>query len=347
MFNRDMLQLARAARGITQADIAKKSRVTQALISKIENGLVEPSTDVIETLSGVLGVPVEFFFHKDRIYGLPQFHYRKRARLGVRAVQKIEADINIQRMHIERLVQSFDGLNQINLPSIDLDETEMTPQMAAQQLRGFWMLPSGPIDNLTEAVENAGVIVIQLDFGTRLLDAMSFRIPGLPPLIFMNSAVPGDRYRFSLAHELAHLVLHNAPMDDDDMEDQANKFAAEFLLPANEVRPHLKYPSLGKLGRVKTFWKVSIKALIYNAFQLKLITPSQYRGLNVNYSKAGYSKGEPFPIDVEEASLLSDMVDHHMRKLGYSLADMAQLLCMEPGEFQRKYVGSPQLQLVK
>lgn len=347
MINRDMLQLARAARGFTQADTARASGVTQALISKIENGLGEPSTEVVAAIARALDFPIEFFFCKHKIYGLPQFHYRKRARLGVRAVQKIEAGINIQRMHIERLVQSFEGLKQSNLPNIDLDEKGWTPQRAAQHLRGFWMVPSGPIANLTEIVENAGVVIIQLDFETHLLDAMSFRIPGLPPLIFMNCAVPGDRYRFTLAHELAHLVLHNAPMDDDDMEAQANKFAGGFLMPASEIRPYLKYPSLGKLARVKSYWKVSIKALIYNAFELKLITPAQYRGLNVNYSKAGYSKGEPFPIAVEEPRLFSEMVEHHMQELGYTLIEMAHLLRMEPNEFQRRYVGRPQLRIVE
>jgi Zn-dependent peptidase ImmA (M78 family)/DNA-binding XRE family transcriptional regulator len=347
MFNRDMLQLARAARGFTQEDAARTSGVTQALISKIENGLSEPSAEVIEALSRGLDFPVDFFCYQNKIYGLPQYHYRKRAKLGVRVLQKIEADINIQRIHIERLMQSFDGLKQNNLPTIDLDEKGWTPQSAARYLRGHWMVPSGPVSNITGLLEDAGVLVMQLDFGTHLLDAMSFRIPGLPPLIFMNRYVPGDRYRFTLAHEVAHLILHNAPMSDDDMEDQADKFAAEFLMPAVEIRPYLKYPSLGKLARVKTYWKVSIKALIYNAFQLKLITPSQYRGLNVNYSKAGYSKGEPFPIEVEEPRLLPRMIDYHMRELGYSLADMAKLLFLEPHEVQRRYLGRPQLHVVK
>ena len=84
----------------------------------------------------------------------------------------------------------------------------------------------------------------------------------MPPLIFMNAAMPGDRYRFTLAHELAHLVLHNQPETDEAMEEQADEFASEFLLPAKEIRPYLARPSLGGLARVKPYWKVSIKALL-------------------------------------------------------------------------------------
>lgn len=346
-FNRDMLRVARAARGLTQSDTAKAAGVTQALVSKIENGLtVEPSQDVVAALSTALKFPRAFFYQEDKIYGLPQFHYRKRARLGARRLQRIEADINIQRKHIENLGRSFEPNEEQRLPVVDLDEMQWTPQQAARQFRGLWLVPSGPIRDITAIIEAAGVVVVPLDFGTHLLDALSFRVPGLSPLIFVNRSVPGDRFRFTLAHELAHLTIHNGPMNDDEMEDQADKFAAEFLMPANEIRPYLKNPSLGKLARVKAHWRVSIKALIYNAYQLRLITASQYRGLYINYSKAGYAKGEPFPIEVEKPQRLSEMIDYHMRELGYSLVDMANLLFLEPGEFQRRYFDKPQLRVV-
>ena len=221
-------------------------------------------------------------------------------------------------------------------------------------MRGYWVVPRGPIENLTEVVERGGAVVIQIDFDTSLLDALSFRLPGLPPLIFMNSRMPGDRYRFSLSHELAHLVLHNQPDTDENMEAEADEFAAEFLMPMKEIRPHISNPSLGKLARVKAHWKVSIKSLIVQAERLKLITPNQYVGLNVNYSKAGYGRnGEPFPIPIEMPTVLSAMVQYQLDELGYSIADLAKLLLLEPGEFIELYgpmkpptPGKPKLRLV-
>lgn len=233
-FNRDMLHLARCARGFTQDETARAAGVTQALISRIENGMDVPSEDVLAALSRAVRFPVSFFFQEGSASGLPQYHYRKRAKVGSRVLQKIEAHTNIRRMHIQKLAKSFQVGGGASVPVIDLDLTQQTPQQAAQQLRGFWMIPRGPIENVTTIVERAGAVVITLDFETPLLDALSFRMPGLPPLIFMNRNVPGDRYRFTLAHELAHLVLHNAPMNDDQMEDEADKFAAELLIPAME-----------------------------------------------------------------------------------------------------------------
>src|SRR5438477_5859525 len=211
-FNRDMLQVARAARGFTQGELAERAGVTQALISKLENGLTtDPGPETVHALSEALRLPPSFLYSNEKPVGLPPFHFRKRARLGAKVLGRIEAQINIRRIHLTRLLKSYEKEPYREFPSIDLAKNQWAPRDAAQFLRGYWMIPRGPIENLTEIAERGGVIVVSFNFDTALMDALSFRAPGLPPLIFMNSAVPGDRYRFSLAHEIAHLTLHNRP----------------------------------------------------------------------------------------------------------------------------------------
>ena len=348
-FNRDMLMVARAARGFTQGELGRRAGVTQALISKLENGItIDPGDETVQALSDALRFPLAFFYVAEKPHGLPPFHYRKRSRMGVKVLNKIEADINIRRIHLARLLRSYEVQPFRDFPTIDLERNQWSPRKAAEYMRGYWMVPRGPIDNLTELVERAGAIAIQIDFGTSLLDALSFRLPGMPPLIFMNSTVPGDRYRFSLAHEVAHLILHNHPETEDEMESQADEFAAELLMPAREIRPQIAYPSLGKLGRVKSHWKVSIKSLIVQSYRLKLVTPNQYKGLNVNYSKAGYFRhGEPFPISVEKPGTLSEIIRFHLEDLNYSVEEMADLLMIPPDEFVETYTERPGLRLVE
>ncbi|NNG59811.1 helix-turn-helix domain-containing protein [Sphingomonas paucimobilis] len=346
-FNADMLRLARSAREFTQADLASASGVTQALISKIENKLtLSPGDDVVQALASALRFPVPFFYQAEKTHGFPHFHHRKRAKLGAKPLARIHAAINIGRQHVAKLYGSYERQVLRPIPMFDLDERGLTPAAAALQMREYWMLPRGPIENLTEVVEAAGGIVVQSDFGTSHMDGLSFRVEGLPPLFFLNSRVPGDRYRFTLAHELGHMLFHHLPEDDGLMERQADEFAAAFLMPAQEIRPYLGRPSLSQLGRAKPYWKVSIKSLIRRGHDLKMMSDHQYKMLNIAYNKEGYASGEPHPLAVEKPGTLSAMVKHHIEALGYSSAELAELLLMDEAEFNSAYIGRPKLAVV-
>jgi Zn-dependent peptidase ImmA (M78 family) len=177
--------------------------------------------------------------------------------MGAKTLAKIEAIINIRRQHITKLLRSFEEPVAKPIPQIDLDATGATPERVAEQMRAYWMLPRGPIENLVEVIEDGEGIVISTNFDTLLLDGLSFRSEGLPPLFFLNRGMPVDRTRFSLAHELGHMVLHAIPEDDALMEAQAHRFAAEFLMPAADIRPYLKEAKLSVFARIKRFWMVS------------------------------------------------------------------------------------------
>lgn len=337
-FNPDMLRLARDLREMTQSELAQRLGMTQGLVSKLENGLIGlPSEDVVGKLTSVLGFPSGFFFQTARAEGFPHFHFRKRVRLGAKPLAHISAVINLRRMHISKLIRSYDVDIEKPIPQIGLDEAGITPERLAARLREYWMLPRGPVQDLTKVIEDAGGVVVLCRFGTNLLDGISFRSAGLPPVFCMNRDVPGDRYRFSLAHELGHMVMHALPDDDAKMEEEAHRFAAAFLMPANDVRAHLSSPKLSTLGRAKALWKVSIKSLIKRSYDLKMVTDQQYRNLMVDYDKA-FKEGEAYSIEVEQPSWLRDMIQHHLGLLGYSIAELAQLLHLDPEETRRTYV---------
>lgn len=347
-FNAAMLTLARCARDLTQAEAARESGVTQALISKIENNLIStPSEDVVQAFADALKFPVEFFYQNERALGFPHFHHRKRSRLGVKVLNRIEADINIKRQHIIRLLKSYETNISRPIPQIDLENINSTPAKLAEKMREYWVMPRGPVQNMVELIESAGGIVILCDFGTSLLDGISFRLADLPPLFFMNKNVPADRFRFSLAHELGHMIMHNIPEDDDTLERQADEFAGAFLMPPQEVRPYLVDASIAKLARAKPYWLVSIKALIRRSYELKLITPHQYKMLCIEYNKAGYASGEPLPLEYEQPTMVGKMIDHHIQALNYTPKELSKILLLQEEEFCQHYIPQPKIRLIK
>jgi Zn-dependent peptidase ImmA (M78 family)/DNA-binding XRE family transcriptional regulator len=340
-----MLRLARGAQGATQADLARLSNITQALISKIEAGLIQPSSEVVENVATALKFPRSFFYQTERQIGFPAFHHRKRTKLGAKPLAHIGAIINIRRQHIAKLIRSFEMEVSKPIPQIDLDESGLSPERIADRMRQYWLLPRGPVENVVDLIEQSGGIVILSRFRTDLLDGISFRSEGLPPLFFMNKDVPGDRFRFSLAHELGHIIMHTIPADDQTMEMQANRFAAAFLTPAADIRPYLNSITLSTLARVKAYWRVSIKSLIKRAHDLKLITDHQYKVFNIQYNKS-FKEGEPVDISQEEPTLLRKIVKYHLENLGYSVQDLANLLCIHEDYVRAAYMDQPRLRVI-
>lgn len=344
-FNHHMLCLARDVCGMTQAEFALKLGIGQGTLSKYEAGLLTPPDETIDEFVRAIGrYTRKFFFQPEQMYGFPPFHFRKRKKLGVKALSRIVAEMNVRRMHVKKLCLSYPQKAAGFIPEVDLDEyqgtSKKTPTIEdlARHIRELWGVPNGPIENMVELVERNGGIVIACDFETDLLDAMSQRIDGMPVVFFINPNAPADRVRHTLAHELGHMILHTLSLSEDDaMEHEADAFAGAFLLPADEIRPQLKRFDLRQLANLKSYWKVSMASLAMRADRLNLITPYQAKTFWMEMGRLGYRKREPNEPQAESPQRLARMVLFHQRELGYTRSDMAALLDLMPDEFDRLY----------
>lgn len=329
--NPRMLVVAREARGLGQAEVAEKLVVHQATISRMEGGLLPVSQEVHLGYASLLGFPPAFFLQQEALHGTgtEAFHqmYRRRQTLPAKALKQLEAHVNIVRMHISKLLEAVESTASTGIPKLDLAEYDGRPERVAESLRAAWNLPSGPIDNVTELIERVGGVIIRMNFGTNQVDATSIRYGNLPPLFFVNERLLGDRLRFTLAHELAHMVMHSS-LPAPTMEDEADRFASEFLMPARDIGPSLNRIDLRKAAVLKPFWKVSMAAIVVRARTLGKVTDSQYRRLWMQMGAAGWRTREPEELDVpvETPRLHRELVDLHLTGLQYSPEQLAELL---------------------
>lgn len=339
--NGEMLTLAREYRAMTQDDLAKKSGVTQSLIAKIESGMKsDVDEEIMKFFSAALVFPEDFFGQNEDVlgFGSSAYFYRKKSTIPAAERKKVHSTVNLSRIAIKKMLEFVEISPSRKLPSINIDEYGGSATQAAKAIRVFWMLPDGPIKNLTALLESAGIIVIPCDFGTRAIDATSLRLAEMPPLVFINHDIPGDRWRFTLAHELAHLVMHRIP--HEKMEDEADEFAAEFLVPEEEINPQfrvmasLKLPELIKL---KEHWKVSVAMLVMRAKTLGIINDSQARYQFMTLSKNGYRLNEPAPLDRETITNLTQMLSAITDSLGFNQKDIAQALKLYPQEVEQLF----------
>ena len=337
--NREMLVLARQSRGLTQTELAQRLGISQAQVSKIENGLDRADGALVQRYAQVLDYRPSFFHQKDTLVGLPPYHHRKRARLGAKKLDAVYAELNIRRLHLQALVRSAELDTPKALPDLRLNEFGGDSAEAARVLREHWLLPRGPLKDVTRAVENAGILVLACDFGTDLLDGLSLRVDGLPPVVFLRDDMPGDRYRFTLAHELGHLALHwFSPTSDDLMEAQADRFAGAFLLPACDIAPYLSGLTLSKLMMLKQVWGVSMQAILCRARDLGEVSDRQWEALWRQISRAGYRKTEPVEVSREKPGLITEVVELHLDDLGYGVEEVSSMLHLNVAEFVQLYL---------
>lgn len=342
--NPKMVILGREARALSQKMLADALGVQQSLVSMMEMGLRRIQDDMLEALAEVLNYPPHFFLQEGEAngVGLTEMFHRKRQDVPKRIMDKIDAQINIRIQHIAALITSADT-PPLKFKRLDISESTKLPGEIAQIVRASLELPRGPIEDLTRTLEDAGVLVTSFDFETSLVDAQSRWVPGLPPLIFINQNFPKDRIRFSLAHELGHLVMHASV--NLDMEEQAHRFASEFLLPQRDILPYLRDLDLIKLTDLKRYWKVSMAAILKRAEDLKVITPNRARYLWSQMAKAGYKTREPVELDVhgEQPRIMYELAEFHVKDLGYSEEELQAIIPLNLDELREQYLLDPEL----
>lgn len=347
-FNPEMLTLAREYRGISQSALSEEAGLSQGHLSKFEHGLIVPDDRALQSLADALELPVGFFKQSGTVVGSPMsIHamFRKRASVGKRAVSGVVAQLNIRLFNLRAFLRAVDIEPTLPLPDYEIEGEHGSPEQIAEKVRRAWKLQDGPIENLARLVEAAGIVIFWCDFGPASIDGVSLQLPDLPPCVFLNKDRPADRVRFSLAHELGHLVMHAQP--SDTMEDEANQFASALLMPRRAFAASCaRRIDIGELARLKMLWRVSMQAALYRAKSIGILSDNQSSYLWRQMSSLGYRKCEPANTEFahDQPSIVRDLLKAHREGLGYSLSDLAAATNLSKGDFERLYdVREPQV----
>jgi Zn-dependent peptidase ImmA (M78 family) len=198
---------------------------------------------------------------------------------------------------------------------------------------------------VVEILEEAGVFIFLEDFETTQLEGFTLIGDSTQPLIFLNRAFPGDAERLTLCHELGHMVMHDVPTQT--VEQEAWQFAAEFLMPANDITPDLRMVrQFEDYANLKRKWKTSMAALIRRSKDLGIIDDNKYRYLMMKMSP--YRVREPVTIPVESPTLFEELMTTYTGEYAYSREDLLSLLCIDDRLFSTLYKEQPnRLRIVK
>lgn len=345
-----MLVLLRESRGLTQAEVCAAmskaspmgaTAVSQGYVSRAESGRLTVCDDRLEWYAAALGYPQDLLCLDPQAggVGVGLIHHRKKAALSASVLRQVHAQLALTRLQLQGIMSTArtpgeaSGFARVPLSTLT------TPKDAARQVRKAWGLAPGPVPDVIEAVENAGGLVAVRDLGSDLLDAVSQWGEAGPPLFLVNDRAPGDRCRFSVAHELGHLIMHVEPGAGSQQEKQADAFAAELLMPAADIRNAFKGGvDLQRLMELKRTWRVSMSALLRRALDLNALTEWQHRTLVIEMSALGYRTAEPVKIPREQPRTVPALVRTLLNERGLTLEAAAACARLLPEDFQHLYV---------
>ncbi|MES9856292.1 MAG: XRE family transcriptional regulator [Sedimenticola sp.] len=330
----DRIERARNAAGLSQRALAEKIELSAMAISKYERDEVTPGSDVLLRLAQSLGVRVEYFFRSQSVE-LEGIEFRKRASLSKGDQRRIVADVQDRLERWVSLDEIFppDESMRFELPQQLPDKIGSMEAVegAALILRDVWELGHNPIPDLVDTLEEHGIRVIVTPYISKeRFDGLAARV-GEMPVIAIGSEWPGDRQRFTLAHELGHLILQGRLSGDLNEEKACDRFAGSFLVPNAVVIEALgakrRWLEPRELLLLKQEYGLSMAGWVFRARDLGVLDKSTSGKFYGFMRKRGWHKDEPgSPYPSESSRLFEKRIYHSLAEDWVGESKAAELL---------------------
>ena len=287
---------ARKIRCLSQRELCDRLNglVSSNAIAKYETGKMIPSSPVLIAIADTLGMGVDYFFRPFTIKIDPDaWEFRKKSVLGAKKVEAIKQMVAVE---IEKYAEIEDVLCcskpfSLDYRSLSVD-TEEDARTMAIRFRDDLKLGRDAISFPIELLENQGVRIVEIEADIKF-DGTCI-MAGSVPVIVLNKIMPPERKRFTLFHELGHLLLFFP--DVSKREKLCDVFANEVLIPSevfvSMMGKSRRDISLTELRAIQVEYGISVEALMAKASQLSIITDNRYRHFYKKMNKIPEFKSE-------------------------------------------------------
>jgi len=307
------IRQARLLAGYTQEKLSEELKkwgyaATKAVISKYEKNKSAAPAQFLILAASILNVPASYFTHQPTL-SVEWLAFRRHSALPSgeqAAIKQYATDVAELQIELQTLLYPN---TVIDLPLPKKVETMADAEQAALELRERWQLETSPIDSLVRTVEDHSIVVIGWYKHAGEFDGLSARSHQHHPITVINisTEVATDRRRFTLAHELGHLVMDTSSVSEAETEKLAHRFAASFLVPAERAKYELGTRRTNidwdELKILKRKYGLSMSAWVHRAQELDIITKHYAITLHHEIVERGWRIHEPVEYIREENPL--------------------------------------------
>ncbi len=272
------LKSARLMAGLSMQDLSNlvDKQISKQAISKYEKGIMKPNSQLLIKFSKALNVKPEYFFRPFEIE-LEKVDFRKKSTLSKKEIKSINAK---SKDFLERYIEVEEhlGINQKfenPIQNIKINSVEDI-ERAVLVLRKAWKLGLNPLSNIFEMLENKGLKIFEVE-ASKAFDGLSSIVGDSIPLLVINQITDILRRRFTILHELGHVLLQlPKECSNNEVEHYCNYFAGSFLIPKQVLISELGIKRntviLKELIEIKEYYGISLQAIVYRARELNIIS---------------------------------------------------------------------------
>lgn len=368
IFNPKRLREARLTRGLSIKELADEIGITRQAVSQFELGENAPKPETMLAIINTLQFPKNFFYKEFREPYVGNTFFRANA-TATKKSKEIQYNKTLLAGYIYEYLSELIEFPELNLPKRDnhLEWDDDAIEELATSVREHWGIGDKPITNIVHLMEKNGIMVFSVDTDSQKVDAFCQHRKGRPFIFLGNDKQSAFRRQFDGGHELGHILMHNEIDNQDvlsksefkELENQANKFASALLLPAEAFAKTVTSTSLLHFIELKKYWHVSIGAMLYRCFDLKLIDESRYTSLQKQISMKKMRTKEPLddvyplqePVVLKKSilMLLENDVKNELQLIQEISVpqDYIEMLCnLEKGTLNKKEI-EPTIKLLK
>jgi Zn-dependent peptidase ImmA (M78 family) len=283
---------SRVHKGLSMQEVADTIGVSKQMINKYEQGKSMPTSDKLIALSKLFQQKVDYFFRKQEVI-IGEISFRKKNKFGAKKINSLKEEIRIQienYLFIENICEVSNAFE--NPLKNNTIQNEQQVKDAVKQIRDYWNIGLDAIHNIIDLLEDNHIKVIEVDDETGSFDGLATIIDGKYHIIVIAKAMPIERKRFTIVHELGHLLLPITAFDEKQQEKYCNIFASEMLF--SEANVFIEFGrqrsriSFEELKNVQEKYGISISAIVYKLGETKIMSQDRvkkfYQRLNLEPS---------------------------------------------------------------
>ena len=282
----------RTSKRISQKALAERAQLSRLGLAKIERGQTLPRAATMRVLARALGVSTIELATPAR----PLHTVRFRARKRVREREQLLAEVSNWLDDYSFLEELLEDSPSFQLRSLR-PSRQLSPRAVAEKTRKDLKLDDQPIYDICGILEKCGIKVLHLPRATDAFFGLSVKENDGGPAIVINTweRISVERWIFSAAHELGHLLLHPSAYDHrqeeepEEEEKQADEFASFFLMPHDlferEWQDSRGHPLYERVIKVKRIFHVSYKTVLIRLVQMEEAPRDVFRTFQVQHRR--------------------------------------------------------------